>query len=60
MDKDELVAYRRVLTRLIHTDDLQERNYLLESDPNEIEAVLDEHDKVNAVQRQAFTTHRNK
>ena len=60
MDKDELAAYRRVLVRLISTDDLQERTYLLESDRSEIEAVLDLHDKVSTVQRESFTTHKNK
>ncbi len=60
MGTDELAAYRRVLTRLMHSDDLQERNYLLESDRKEIEAVLDLHDKASTVQRESFTPHKNK
>lgn len=60
MDQDESAAYRRVLVRLMHSDDLRERSYLLESDRSEIEAVLDLHDKVSTVQREPFTTHKNK
>lgn len=40
----ELVEYRRVLARLLHGDDVQERTYLLESDRAEIEAVMDQND----------------
>ena len=60
MDKDEFIAYRSVLCRLMHSDDLRERTYLVESDRDEIEAVLNEHDKISAVPRQAFTPHKNK
>ena len=60
MDPDELAAYRRVLIRLMHSDDRQERSYLLESDRSEIEAVLDEHDKAAAKRSQAFSPHKNR
>ena len=60
MTSDELSVYRRLLVRLVHSDDLRERGYLLESDRSEIEAVLDEHDKASAKQRQAFTPRKNR
>ena len=60
MNSDELSAYRRVLVRLISNDDLQQRTYLLKSDRDEIEAVLDLHNKVSEVPRPAFTPRKNK
>lgn len=60
MNKNELAAYRRVLVRLVHSDDVQERSYLLESDRSEIEIVLNENDKVSAPNRHAFSPRKSR
>lgn len=60
MDKGESVAYRRVLCQLVHTDNVSERTYLLESDRIEIEKVLNENDRVSAANRHAFSPNKKR
>ncbi|MCH7729546.1 MAG: hypothetical protein IH991_24175 [Planctomycetes bacterium] len=60
MTDPEVIEYRRVLARLVHTDDVQDRHYLLESDRSEIEKVMDQNDKVSAANRQAFSSRKSR